>query len=93
MTTSRQSAANARNATLATGPTTPTGKARSAQNARRHGLNSASSAFDTTPPHDLAAHWPEGFALTQVETFEALSEAQSRLKQIRPLEDAAVTAI
>ena len=93
MTTSRQSAANARNATLATGPTTPTGKARSAQNARRHGLSAASSALDATPAHDLAAHWPEGFALAQVETLEALSEAQSRLKQIRPLEDAAVTAI
>lgn len=93
MTTSRQSAANARNATLATGPTTPTGKARSAQNARRHGLSAASSALDATPAHDLAAHWPEGFALRQVETFEALSEAQSRLKQIRPLEDAAIAAI
>ncbi len=93
MATSSQSAANARNATLATGPTTPTGKARSAQNARRHGLSAASSAFDTTPTHDLAAHWPEGFAHSQFETFGALAEAQSQLDEIRPLEDAAVTEI
>ena len=93
MTTSRQSAANARNARHSTGPTTAQGKSRSAQNARRHGLSAASSVFDTTPPHDLAARWPEGFALSQLETLEALAEAQSRLKHIRPLEDAAVTAI
>ena len=41
----------------------------------------------------MAAHWPEGFALSQLETFGALTEAQSRLKKIRPLEDAAVTEI
>ena len=93
MTTSRQSAANANNAQHSTGPTTATGKARSAQNARRHGLSAASSAFENISPHDLAAHWPEGFALSQFEHFEALAEAQSRIEQIRPLEDAAVAAI
>ena len=93
MATDRQRASNAQNAQHSTGPTTAEGKARSAQNARRHGLSAANPHQNTIPPQDLAAPWPEDFALSQFEHFEALAEAQSQLEEIRPLEDAAVEAI
>ena len=89
MATNRQRSANASNAQHSAGPTTAQGKARSAQNARRHGLSAANPRQNAIPPNDLAAHWPEDFALSQFENFEALAEAQSRLEEIRHLKDAA----